>query len=107
MTPEDLIRSFLGSLTFGIDCRGSDSNIHYKVIYYVCKAITKISAGANKRRRRDKALCRKWSDSCPRPRSDIIKTILTPSNAELISLAVIVAIRITLSWSLSRELKTI
>ena len=39
--------------------------------------------------------------------SDIIKSILIPSDAELISLAVIVAIRIALSWSLSRELKTI
>jgi uncharacterized membrane protein len=38
--------------------------------------------------------------------SDIIKTILTPTNNELISLAVIVAIRIILSWSLSRDVKT-
>ena len=38
--------------------------------------------------------------------SDIIKTILTPSNAELIALAFIVAIRIALSWSLSRDIKT-
>jgi len=39
--------------------------------------------------------------------SDIIKTILTPSDTELIALGFIVAIRITLSWSLSREIKTI
>ena len=38
--------------------------------------------------------------------SDIIKTILTPSDRDLISLAVIVAIRIILSWSLSRDIKT-
>ncbi|MFZ0328270.1 MAG: DUF1622 domain-containing protein [Nitrososphaeraceae archaeon] len=38
--------------------------------------------------------------------NDIIKTILTPSNTELISLVVIVAIRIILSWSLSRDIKT-
>jgi uncharacterized membrane protein len=35
--------------------------------------------------------------------SDII---LTPSESDLISLVVIVAIRITLSWSLSRDIKT-
>ncbi|MGA8082259.1 MAG: DUF1622 domain-containing protein, partial [Candidatus Nitrosopolaris sp.] len=38
--------------------------------------------------------------------SDIIRTILAPSESDLISLAVIVAIRITLSWSLSRDIKT-
>jgi uncharacterized membrane protein len=39
--------------------------------------------------------------------SDIIATILTPSESDLISLVVIVAIRITLSWSLSRDIKTV
>ena len=38
--------------------------------------------------------------------SDIIETILTPSDRDLIALVVIVAIRIVLSWSLSREVKT-
>jgi len=38
--------------------------------------------------------------------SDIIKTILTPSDRDLIALVVIVAIRIVLSWSLSRDVKT-
>lgn len=37
--------------------------------------------------------------------SDIIRTILAPSESDLISLVVIVAIRITLSWSLSRDIK--
>ena len=37
--------------------------------------------------------------------SDIIKTILTPSESELLVLAVVVAIRITLSWSLSRDIR--
>ena len=37
--------------------------------------------------------------------SDIIQTILAPSESDLISLVVIVAIRITLSWSLSRDIK--
>jgi uncharacterized membrane protein len=36
--------------------------------------------------------------------SDIIKTILTPSTSELLALAVVVAIRIALSWSLSRDI---
>ena len=34
--------------------------------------------------------------------SDIIKTILTPVTVELLALAVVVAIRIALSWSLSK-----
>jgi len=36
--------------------------------------------------------------------SDIIKTILTPLIPELLALAVVVAIRITLSWSLSKDI---
>ncbi|HEY6535585.1 MAG TPA: DUF1622 domain-containing protein [Candidatus Nitrosocosmicus sp.] len=38
--------------------------------------------------------------------SDIIKTILTPSQTELLALVVIVAIRISLSWSLSKDMRT-
>ncbi len=38
--------------------------------------------------------------------SDIIKTILTPSQTELVALVVIVAIRISLSWSLSKDMRT-
>ena len=34
---------------------------------------------------------------------DIIKSILAPTESEILELAVIVAIRIALSWSLSRE----
>jgi len=37
---------------------------------------------------------------------DIVKTILEPSEADVITLAVIVGIRIVLSWSLSRDVKT-
>ncbi|MEW6603500.1 MAG: DUF1622 domain-containing protein [Thermoproteota archaeon] len=36
--------------------------------------------------------------------SDILKTILVPTTNELIILAVIVALRIVLGWSLSREI---
>ena len=36
--------------------------------------------------------------------SDIIKTILTPVTVELLALAVVVAIRIALSWSLSKHI---
>jgi uncharacterized membrane protein len=38
--------------------------------------------------------------------SDIIKTVLTPSETDLLALAVIVAIRIALSWSLSKDIRT-
>jgi uncharacterized membrane protein len=37
--------------------------------------------------------------------SDMLKTILVPSATELLILAVIVAVRIALSWSLSKELE--
>lgn len=37
--------------------------------------------------------------------SDILKTILVPSFTELIILAVVVGIRIVLSWSLSKEIE--
>lgn len=37
--------------------------------------------------------------------SDIIKTIQAPTESDLLSLAAIVAIRIALSWSLSRDIK--
>jgi uncharacterized membrane protein len=36
--------------------------------------------------------------------ADIIRTILTPSTPELLALAVVVGIRIALSWSLSRDI---
>jgi uncharacterized membrane protein len=36
--------------------------------------------------------------------SDIIKTVLTPSTPELLALAVVVGIRIALSWSLLRDI---
>ena len=39
--------------------------------------------------------------------SDIIKSILVPSESDLLALAAIVAIRIALSWSLSRDIKKI
>jgi uncharacterized membrane protein len=39
--------------------------------------------------------------------SDIIKTMLIPTVQELLVLAVIVAIRIILSWSLSKEMRLI
>lgn len=35
--------------------------------------------------------------------SDVLKTILVPSPSELLSLGVVVAIRVLLSWSLTRE----
>jgi uncharacterized membrane protein len=37
--------------------------------------------------------------------NDILKTILVPSVDELVRLVVIVAIRILLSWSLSKEIE--
>jgi uncharacterized membrane protein len=37
--------------------------------------------------------------------SDVIRTILAPTESDLLALAVIVGIRIALSWSLSRDIK--
>jgi uncharacterized membrane protein len=36
--------------------------------------------------------------------SDILKTLVVPTSNELIILSVIVALRITLGWSLSKEI---
>ena len=38
--------------------------------------------------------------------ADLLKSILVPSATELLILAVIVAIRIVLSWSLSKEIES-
>ena len=71
MPLEDFVRHFLDSLTLGIDIAVGviiAISIIRGFIMYV-KTDTKISARANKRRGRHKALCRKQSHSCPRPRS--------------------------------------
>ena len=38
--------------------------------------------------------------------ADLLKSILVPTVAELATLAIIVAIRIVLSWSLSKEIES-
>ena len=38
--------------------------------------------------------------------ADLLKSILVPSVTELVTLAIIVAIRIVLSWSLSKEIES-
>ena len=113
ITPEDLYRSFLGSLTFGIDIAVGiviAISIIRGFIMYV-KLLRKSPLGQTKE---EEGIKRYVGNGLVlaldlEVGGAIIKTILTASNlaSELISLAFIVAIRIALSWSLSRGLKTI
>src|SRR5215469_7793955 len=111
ITPEDLYRSFLGSLTFGIDIAVGiviAISIIRGFIMYV-KLLRKSPLDQTKEEEGIKRYVGNGLVLALEVGSAIIKTILTASNlaSELISLAFIVAIRIALSWSLSRGLKTI
>jgi uncharacterized membrane protein len=109
ITPEDLLRAFLGSITFGID-----------IAVGIVIAISIIRGFIMYVKLRKSPLDQTKEEGIKRYVGNglvlaldlevggtIIKTILTPSDAELVSLAFIVAIRITLNWSLSRELRTV
>ena len=110
ITPEDLLRSFLGSLTFGIDI-AVGVVIAISVIRGFIMYVKLLRKSPLEQTKEEEGIKHYVGNGLIlaldlEVGSDIIKTILTPSDAELVSLAVIVAIRITLSWSLSRELRT-
>src|SRR5215469_16997247 len=109
ITPEDLYRSFLGSLTFGIDIAVGivvAISVIRGFIMYV-KLLRKSPLDQTKEEEGIKRYVGNGLVLALEVGSAIIKTILTASTlANLISLAFIVAIRIALSWSLSRGLKT-
>jgi uncharacterized membrane protein len=111
MTPEDLYRSFLGSLTFGIDI-AVGIVIAISIIRGFIMYVKLLRKSPLEQTKEEEGIKRYVGNGLVfaldlEVGSAIIKTILTASNlaSELISLAFIVAIRITLSWSLSRELK--
>ena len=111
MTPEDLLNTFLGSLTFGIGV-AVGVVIAISVIRGFIMYVKLLRRSPLEQSREEEGIKRYVGNGLILALdlavgSDIIRTILAPSESDLISLVVIVAIRITLSWSLSRDIKTI
>ena len=110
MPLEDFVRHFLNSLTLGIDI-AVGVIIAISIIRGVIMYVKLIRRSPLEQTKEEEGIKRFVGNSLIlaldlEVGNDIIKTILTPSNSDLISLAVIVAIRIVLSWSLSRDVKT-
>ncbi|MFY9799523.1 MAG: DUF1622 domain-containing protein [Candidatus Nitrosopolaris sp.] len=110
MTPEDLLKPFLGSLTFGIDI-AVGVVIAISVIRGFIMYVKLLRRSPLEQTKEEEGIKQYVGNGLIlaldlEVGSDIIRTILAPSESDLISLAVIVAIRITLSWSLSRDIKT-
>ncbi|MGB6627240.1 MAG: DUF1622 domain-containing protein [Nitrososphaeraceae archaeon] len=109
MTPEDLLKPFLGSLAFGIDI-AVGVVITISIIRGFIMYIKLLRRSPLEQTKEEEAIKRYVGNGLIlaldlEVGSDIIKTILTPSESELLVLAVVVAIRITLSWSLSRDIR--
>jgi uncharacterized membrane protein len=110
LTPEDLLKPFLGSLTFGIDI-AVGVVIAISVIRGFIMYVKLLRRSPLEQTKEEEGIKQYVGNGLIlaldlEVGSDIIRTILAPSESDLISLAVIVAIRITLSWSLSRDIKT-
>jgi len=111
LTAEDLLNTFLGSLAFGIDI-AVGVVIAISVIRGFIMYVKLLRRSPLEQSREEEGIKRYVGNGLILALdlavgSDIIRTILAPSESDLISLVVIVAIRITLSWSLSRDIKTI
>ena len=111
LTPEDLLKPFLGSLAFGIDI-AVGVVIAISVIRGFIMYVRLLRRSPLEQSREEEGIKQYVGNGLIlaldlEVGSDIIRTILAPSESDLISLVVIVAIRITLSWSLSRELRTV
>jgi uncharacterized membrane protein len=109
LTPEDLLKPFLGSLAFGIDI-AVGVVIAISVIRGFIMYVRLLRRSPLEQSREEEGIKQYVGNGLIlaldlEVGSDIIRTILAPSESDLISLVVIVAIRITLSWSLSREIK--
>ena len=109
MTPEDLLKPFLGSLAFGIDV-AVGVVIAISVIRGFIMYVKLLRRSPLEQSREEEGIKQYVGNGLIlaldlEVGSDIIRTILAPSESDLISLIVIVAIRITLSWSLSRDIK--
>jgi uncharacterized membrane protein len=109
LTPEDLLKPFLGSLAFGIDI-AVGVVITISIIRGFIMYIKLLRRSPLEQTKEEEAIKRYVGNGLIlaldlEVGSDIIKTILTPSESELLVLGVVVAIRITLSWSLSRDIR--
>ena len=109
LTPEDLLKPFLGSLAFGIDI-AVGVVIAISVIRGFIMYVRLLRRSPLEQSREEEGIKQYVGNGLIHALelevgSDIIRTILAPSESDLISLVVIVAIRITLSWSLSRDIK--
>jgi len=109
LTPEDLLKPFLGSLAFGIDV-AVGVVIAISVIRGFIMYVKLLRRSPLEQSREEEGIKQYVGNGLIlaldlEVGSDIIRTILAPSESDLISLVVIVAIRITLSWSLSRDIK--
>jgi uncharacterized membrane protein len=111
LTPEDLLKPFLGSLAFGIDV-AVGVVIAISVIRGFIMYVKLLRRSPLEQSREEEGIKQYVGNGLIlaldlEVGSDIIATILAPSESDLVSLVVIVAIRIALSWSLSRDIKTI
>jgi uncharacterized membrane protein len=111
LIPEDLLKPFLGSLTFGIDV-AVGVVIAISVIRGFIMYVKLLRRSPLEQSREEEGIKQYVGNGLIlaldlEVGSDIIATILAPSESDLVSLVVIVAIRIALSWSLSRDIKTI
>ena len=109
MPLEDFVRHFLESLTLGIDI-AVGVIIAISIIRGFIMYVKLIRRSPLEQTKEEEGIKRFVGNSLIlaldlEVGSDIIKTILTPSDRDLIALVVIVAIRIILSWSLSRDVK--
>jgi uncharacterized membrane protein len=109
LTPEDMLKPFLGSLAFGIDI-AVGVVIAISVIRGFIMYVKLLRRSPLEQSREEEGIKQYVGNGLIlaldlEVGSDIIRTILAPSESDLISLVVIVAIRITLSWSLSRDIK--
>jgi uncharacterized membrane protein len=109
LIPEDLLKPFFGYLTFGIDI-AVGVVIAISVIRGFIMYVKLLRRSPLEQSREEEGIKQYVGNGLIlaldlEVGSDIIATILAPSESDLLSLVVIVAIRIALSWSLSRDIK--
>jgi uncharacterized membrane protein len=109
LTPEELLKPFLGSLVFGIDI-AVGVVITISIIRGFIMYIKLLRRSPLEQTKEEEGIKRYVGNGLIlaldlEVGSDIIRSILTPSESDLLALAVVVAIRITLSWSLSRDIR--
>jgi uncharacterized membrane protein len=108
LTPEQLIEPFLGYLALGIDIIAGIV-IAISIIRGFIMFLRVIRKSPLEQTKHEVNIKRYIGNGLVlaldiEVGSDIIKTILTPLIPELLALGVVVAIRIALSWSLSRDI---